>query len=216
MKLILLPLTVMLVLVVLSQMGMGSTSYDFGTGDFRVSGGTVSDYYYDEDGNAKMNATSLIPIDPDEDITIVKEQYSGIAVFYNDTNLIHTYYELFYDAGGLHNVEYNYLGQGGTSTSGGSIIGVTINDALVFLGVVIGTIALVSVIGIQILGSGESEISIYVVVMFTALLSFWAILSLGALPLITSIPNFGAIFYVILTLMYTVGCFNTVSGGGTE
>lgn len=216
MKLILMPLTIMLILVVLSQMGMGSTAYDFGTGDFRAGGGTVSDYYYDLDGNPKMNSTSLVPVDPDEDITIIMAQYGSVAMFYNDTDLIHTYYVLYYDTGALHPVPYRYLGQGGASSSGGSVIGVTIEDSLVFIGVCVGVIAFSAVIGIQIFGSGENSVSIYIIIMFTGLLSFWAILSLGAISLITSIPNFGAILYVVLTLMYTVGTFQMVSGGGSE
>lgn len=199
----------MLVAVLLSQMGLG-TEYAFDDGNIALTG-AQGGVYYDGDGTSKLNATTLEPLNSSEKITIVREDTTGVALWYNDTNLIHTYYGLYTDTGGADAVFYHELGRS-QNAGGGSEVGVSISDSFGFIAVVVGIVALVSIVGFQVLGSGESEVSVAVITMFTGLLAFWTILSLGGLPLITSIPTFGVLLYVVLTAMYSIGCFKAISG----
>ena len=82
---------------------------------------------------------------------------------------------------------------------------------LVILAVVI-TIAVI--IGIQVLGSGLSPSSVSTIrtaVMYTGL---WVTLSLTASPLIESISTVGSIIYISLTIIYIIGVFQRITGGG--
>lgn len=216
MKYLVIPLSIMLILTVLGQMGLVEDATGFGEGDLRVAGGTVTDWYYDVDGNPKLNSTSLVPYDPAEKITVVNDGAIGVALFYNDTNLFHTYYSLYHDTEASEPVLYGNLGQGGASSGGGALLGVGISDNFAFIALIVGIIALVGVIGIQLFGSGESETSIFVIIVFTGLLALWTILSFGSYDMIVSIPLFGPIVYVVLTLMYSVGAFQMVAGVGSE
>lgn len=217
MKLILLPLSIMTVLILLSLMGFG-TEYGFGETELYLSGAN-DDYYYDVNGVAKLNVTTLLPIDSGENIRIVPQHvqsYPDKARFYNDTNFIHTYYQLYYDSGGQHEVLMKDLGKTYSNSEGGSSSTVvSMDSSFAFIAVVVGISAFSALVGISILGSGESEFSISVIVLFTGFLSLWAILSFSSITLITSIP-YGSVFYVVLTLMYTVGCFQQIGSGSSE
>ena len=211
MKLIIIPLACMAVLVLFSLTGFGEEV--FGEDDLYLSG-TNLDYYYDENGAQKVLIETMAPVDSDENFHIVGQGAYSTALFYNDTDIIHTHYELYYDTGAEHPVIYKDVGKR-YSGSSGSTLTVDMNSGLAFIAVCVGVTALVSVIGLQIFGSGESEFSLTVITMFTGLLAFWAILSYGGLPMITSIP-YGSVLYVIFTLMYAVGCFQAVSSGSAE
>ena len=84
-----------------------------------------------------------------------------------------------------------------------------LTGALVWIIVII---ALVSVIGINILGSGLSETSVHIITLGTAYTTIWIVLSLLASPLIFSIEIFGALIYVVLTIIYAFGFINKISG----
>lgn len=212
MKLILIPLTVMCVLVMFSLVGFG-TEYTFGSDDLTMSG-TNLDYYYDEDGCPKILIETMEAVETSENLHIVGQGAYSTALFYNDTNIIHTYYELYYDTGASEPVVYKDIGK---TYAGDSKTALTVdmNNAFAFLAIVVGVSALVAVIGLQIFGSGESEFSLTVITLFTGFMAFWAIVSYGALAMITAIP-YGSILYVILTLMYSVGCFQQIGSGGSE
>lgn len=210
MKLIIIPLAVMLMLVLFSQMGLG-TSETFGKATLGSTQYDVS-VLYDSDGNQKVNATTLEPLDGLEQITIYEDDI-GFAIWYNQT----TYWSrgcLYWDVDGEDPVLYNDLGR--SSPQGVSVLGVELNTSTVFLAIVTCVIALVSVVGFQLFGSGESETSISVIVIFGGLMAFWSILSLGGLPLLTLVPYLGSLLYVILTLVYSIGCFKAISSGGSE
>jgi len=84
-----------------------------------------------------------------------------------------------------------------------------LTGALVWIIVVI---AIVSVIGINIIGSGLSETSVHIITLGTAYTTIWIVLSLLASPLILSIEVFGALIYVVLTIIYAIGFINKISG----
>lgn len=86
------------------------------------------------------------------------------------------------------------------------------NDTYMILAVIVGLIVLAGVAGFKVLSSGESDVSVKVIVLGTGLLTLWGILSLAAYSLIVSIPIFGIIFYFGLTIAYTIGCIQQFGG----
>lgn len=68
-------------------------------------------------------------------------------------------------------------------------------------------------IGIQVLGSGLSDITIKVLTILTAYGSLWIILSLLSMSLLFEIQLFGLFIYTILTLIYVIGMIEKISEG---
>lgn len=81
--------------------------------------------------------------------------------------------------------------------------------AIVILTVIL---ALVLILGIQILGSGLSPQSVKIGTILTIYIGLWIILSALASSLIKEIELFGSVIYITLTIAYTVGVFQKISG----
>jgi len=71
-----------------------------------------------------------------------------------------------------------------------------------------------ALLGIKVLGSGLSDDSVRVLITTTVYVSIWTILSLLAIPLISSIEIFGSLLYVCLTIGYIIGVIEKISGVG--
>lgn len=96
-------------------------------------------------------------------------------------------------------------------------------DSVFSIDPVLGAIAILIVIlviavalGIQIVGSGLSSTSIRIIVICIVYFGMWGLLSVLAEPLISSIEVFGTMIYVSLTIGYTIGVIQKISGGGDE
>lgn len=164
MKLILIPLSVMTVLILVSLAGYGTTEYAFGETELSLTGSN-DDYYYDVNGVAKLNITTLEPLDSGEKLVIVAQHiqsFPDAARFYNDSGLIHTYYNLYYDSGGQYKVAMKDLGKTYSGATGSSAI-VDMDSSLAFIAIVVAVAALAALVGVTILGSGESEYSVSVI-----------------------------------------------------
>lgn len=75
-----------------------------------------------------------------------------------------------------------------------------------------------SVVGIQVLGSGLSQTSVSIIIRAVIYILTWVIISLYTWSFLNNIAIVGNVIYIILTFLYGIGCFlNLVkSGGGNE
>ena len=80
---------------------------------------------------------------------------------------------------------------------------------LVMLGVVI-------LLGITALATGLSPQTVKIGSFLIFYIGIWYLLSINAEPLIRSIELVGGLLYVVLTIGYTIGVFQNLSGGKTE
>ena len=85
-----------------------------------------------------------------------------------------------------------------------------LQGALVWIIVIV---ALGVAVGIQVFGSGLSEKSVHLLFMGTFYISLWSILSILAMNLLTSIAVFGSLIYLVITILYAIGCIIQIGGG---
>ena len=71
----------------------------------------------------------------------------------------------------------------------------------------------IAFVGIKVLGSGLSDPSVKVIITATVYTGLWLVLSVLASSLIFSIEIFGAIIYVVLTIIYVIGVIEKISEG---
>lgn len=79
------------------------------------------------------------------------------------------------------------------------------------LSIIIGLIAVASIVGIQVLASGISEQSVRTIIIIIGYAGIWGVFSVLAINLILSIELFGVIIYISLTILYTIGVMNKIS-----
>ena len=89
------------------------------------------------------------------------------------------------------------------------VVGLTGGLAMITAIVVIGAI-----ITLQVVGTGLSENGTRLIMYSLFYIGLWTLLSLLAYPLIVSIEIFGALIYVVLTIMYAAGVMKSYFGGG--
>lgn len=76
---------------------------------------------------------------------------------------------------------------------------------------VVVIVILASALGIQIFGSGLSSISVKTIIVSSAWISMFVILSLFGYPFIASIPyGLGSLLFILLTIMYAFGIFKLI------
>lgn len=80
------------------------------------------------------------------------------------------------------------------------------------IALLITIIVIASITGIQVLGSGLSTASVKIFIILTGFVGIWTVLSLLAFNLINSIQIFGSLIYITLTLMYTIGVIQKITG----
>ena len=79
---------------------------------------------------------------------------------------------------------------------------------------IIIVVAVISIgIGINVLGSGLSDTTVKLITTALAYTGLWSVLTLLSAPLIFQIETFGSIMYIALTLGYTIGVVNKMTGG---
>lgn len=107
----------------------------------------------------------------------------------------------------------------GTSTT----VVLTQGDVLFSIDAIEGAIPIMAVmlvvvilLGITALATGLSPQSVKIGTYLIFYIGIWVLLSINAEPLIKSIEIFGGLLYVVLTIGYTIGVFQNLSGGGTE
>ena len=193
MKLILFPLVFLVVLSIFSQLGIADTP-------FQGLEGLDEDGYYDETGY-KIMTSDHVPVVSDGGHEGMKGWSGGfIMAWFNSSGS----YALFTSAALGATAAENWR------------ISFSLNEAFQVLGLVVGIIALGVVVGLRVLGSGISDESVSAVIKGSAYMSVWAVFSVLAFPLMSSILVFGTILYFFLTVLYCLGTINSIghpSGG---
>lgn len=77
-------------------------------------------------------------------------------------------------------------------------------------------LVVVILLGITALATGLSPQSVKIGTFLIFYIGIWVLLSINAEPLIRSIEIFGGLLYVVLTVGYTFGVFQSLSGGNSE
>lgn len=210
MKLIVFPLSILILLSLLSMTGIG----DVTLGDPSVSLDVVSAKYYDSAGVAKVYVSNLTCVTGDPYFKL--HNVGGYAEFSNTTEGwfgVVVGYPLYYDNGASYRVKYEDLGK----TLQGSLGGIDIGSSIGFLALVIGVMALAAIVGLRVLGSGISEESVSAILKGGAFLAIWAVFSVLALDLITVAGDlFLPIVYFVLTAVYTLGIINQIGHPGDD
>lgn len=67
--------------------------------------------------------------------------------------------------------------------------------------------------GIQVVGSGLNAESVRIIILITGYVGIWTSLSIIAFNLIITIEVFGSIIYITLTIGYSIGVLQKISGG---
>ena len=107
----------------------------------------------------------------------------------------------------------------GTSTT----VVLTQGDVLFSIDAIEGAIPIMAVmliavvlLGITALATGLSPQTVKIATFLIFYIGIWVLLSINAEPLIRSIDIFGGLLYVVLTIGYTIGVFQNMSGGGND
>lgn len=214
-KLILFPLTILILLSLLSMTGLGSTE-NF-TGEGAISYGDQAGLLYDSAGHpvCYINGTQYDDagmLKFTRDYGYIGEEY---ARWQNYTGVTASYYDLYSSESALEpltTAQYNELKN---AYSNG---GITFNiwSSLGLIGVVVGISAFAAIIGIRVLDSGESETTIQTILTVTGFMAVWGIFSVLGLTLFTSADTYGGIIYFVLTAMYSIGIIFQLSGGNSN
>lgn len=80
------------------------------------------------------------------------------------------------------------------------------------ISLVVSSIALAVVSGINVLGSGLSDVSVEAIFKSASLYGLWCLFSVLALLMFLEVPVFGLLLYFVLTLFYSVGVVNSIGG----
>lgn len=91
-------------------------------------------------------------------------------------------------------------------------------SSLIIAGIILIStiIAVASITGIQVLGSGLNTQSVRVIIIATSFIGLWASLSILAFNLISRIQVFGGLIYIGITIAYSIGVIQKISGGNSE
>lgn len=81
------------------------------------------------------------------------------------------------------------------------------------IALIIGLVAVGVVAGIRVLGSGLSEFSVNLIYKAVVYYGLWGMFSALAIDGFISIPFFGAFFWLGLTLVYSLGFFQSIGKG---
>lgn len=89
---------------------------------------------------------------------------------------------------------------------------IQMNATMGLLAFVIGLSAVGVGVGVQIFGSGLSDTSVKIMYYSTVYFAIWGVFSALSYVSITSIPVFGSLCWLVLTLIYAIGVFSSVGG----
>ncbi len=88
----------------------------------------------------------------------------------------------------------------------------TVNMTAGFIALIIGLVAVGVVAGIHVLGSGLDTYSVQLIHKATVYYGLWGVFSALALTGLITIPFFGAFFWLGITLVYSLGFFQSLGG----
>lgn len=222
MKLILVPLSFLIVMVLFAQAGLGDDMP--GSAWVGTYQGTVRTLY-DSSGQAVCysNGTAVAPATNNGTLVHVEGSWvtslwgagEGVMKWQNNTAQ-HVFgassdqYLLYWDTDGVHSAtDAGNMVTGDLSDPSGNSVGFEFATSIGMLGMIGGLMILAGVVGARVLGIGVSEISVGVIVKGTAFLVVWGVFSLAAYPLIIDTSVFGGTLYFMLTIGYALGVVNS-------
>lgn len=96
--------------------------------------------------------------------------------------------------------------------------GMSLSNTVIFVGLFVGMIAVATIIGLHIFGSGLSGASITIIFQLVIFLLLWSILSIFSYSLFLDVPLIGMFLWMVLTFCYTVGVVMRlgVGSGGAD
>ncbi len=80
------------------------------------------------------------------------------------------------------------------------------------IALIVAVIIVAGITGIQVLGSGLNPESAKIIIVITSYIGLWVSLSFIAFELINSIEIFGSIIYISITIGYSIGVVQKISG----
>ena len=87
-----------------------------------------------------------------------------------------------------------------------------INMVSGMVSLIIGLVAVGVLAGVQVLGSGLSEYSVKLIHKSVTYYGLWGVFSALSFTLFSGIPTFGLFIWLGLTLVYSLGFFQTLDG----
>lgn len=213
--LVILPLAIMFVVTMLSQLGLGAST-TYGSSDVTIGTPLNQEGWYDTTVHlvAYGNGT---PVDSTEAGYLVYNSLATLRPLFTPAFTPHftpipSSIQAFY----INSTDTYPVNQGSTITTinQGHTVQFNIGTGLGLIALISALMIFISVIGIKALGIGLSDVSLQAVLVGTALIFVWGMFSVLSLSLITAIPIFGALLYFGLTIMYTLGIISSWSGGG--
>lgn len=107
----------------------------------------------------------------------------------------------------------NIIVNGSTSTVALSgTVNIDVSALAGIIALIIVITVLVGVIGLQVVGSGLNSESVRVIFLGTVYTSLWTFLSFLSAGLIIGIQVFGALIYMVLTIVYVIGVIRHLGG----
>lgn len=207
------PLLIIMLMAFFSMLGLGDLGGDL---DTTGTGSTItpSTLLYDSGGTVVCYANLTVITSASQWNAYVRwAQIPGTDYigFDNSSNMINPnwggpLYQLYYDVNATDPVPYQ-----ATLVFPGSSVGhFDIATSLGLIGVVGVLMAVGAVIGAHFLGSGESDISIGMILKSTGFLMLWGIFSILAMNILTQIPEIGVFLYFGLTGCYVIGIVDSI------
>lgn len=202
----------MLLLGILAMNGLGTDTPTM-NGNFTLNyireeaaQGNIDFYLYDDNGNPKcfINGTGLG--DGGSLIQITGPYPPPTAGWLNATSQ----YELYYDTAHYCPVNWYerngevFIPNNGRMDNAGSGQ-FNLASSLGFIALIVAIMAVGTIAGITILGSGEKEFSVRLLTLGAAFLTFWGILTFMSYPLILEGGFYVFLAYFVLTAMYALG-----------
>lgn len=204
MKLILFPLGCLILLSLLSMTGLGDTLL----GDITLEGDPSETLYYDEGGHGVVYANGTAAGEAGSIVTLYGFPYA----YWSNATLM--YYQLYWDNGGERNILAEDIGKTEASASG---LVFSSQNAIGLIILITGLLILAGVVGIRILGSGISDISVGTIILGTSYLAIWGVFSVLSLDLVVAGGDLiMPIAYFVLTAIYCVGIVGQIGGNGND
>jgi hypothetical protein len=112
--------------------------------------------------------------------------------------------------------ELSSEGLSSSATSLGSEYAFQIDELTGAIAIIVIIVSIATLVGIRVVGSGLSDQSIKTITIGITYIGIWALFSVFSMPLIIMIEVFGTFLYIFLTIMYTIGVVQKITGGTIE
>lgn len=216
-KFLYIPLALIAIIAIVNVLGLTSGSSFPMTVSLRGNENTI---YYDSGGNPVCYANLTVIIGTQQlnayprwvDIPGTHNLGIDNSSSMTDPNWSGIVYALYFDTNGQSPVpfatEVVYSGTAQHFDIGSSLGLITVTTILMGVG---------AVIGLHFFGTGESDISIGMVLKFTGFLMIWGVFSILSMNTLTLLPlALGGTFYFGLTIVYVIGMVDSIGSSSGD